>query len=350
LTESQGAGHDQRMRYENVSVATVVHVDAPVRLTSAELMGRLGSTVERLGMRPTLLEDVAGIRERRVWGQKTEVAAAASLAGERALAVAGIPRDRIGLLISTSVSRDYIEPSIASVVHGSLGLSELCQNYDVGNACLAFINGMDLAANLIERGDIEYALIVDGEVSDQITDATVARLNRPETTAEQFRAEFASLTLGSGAVAMILGRGDALPDGHPYRGSVSRAATQFSHLCRGTMDRMVTDTSTLLAEGLKLAERTYEAAGAALGWAGVTLDEYVLHQVSQVHTDALLKLLGIDPARVLTTFGEYGNVGPAAVPLTLSKLAETGRLTRGARVGLLGIGSGLNCAMAEIVW
>jgi 3-oxoacyl-[acyl-carrier-protein] synthase-3 len=116
------------------------------------------------------------------------------------------------------------------------------------------------------------------------------------------------------------------------------------------MDQMVTDTSSLLAEGLKLAEQTFAAAGSALGWAGVTLDEYVLHQVSRVHTDALLELLGIDPARALTTYGEYGNVGPAAVPLTLSKLAEAGRLTRGARVGLLGIGSGLNCAMAEIVW
>jgi len=338
------------MRYENVSVATVVHVDAPVSVSSADLVGRLTSTLERLQIRPGLIEEVAGIRERRVWGRPTQVADAAALAGEKALTVSGVPRDRIGLLISTSVSRDYIEPSIASVVHGSLGLAETCQNFDVGNACLAFINGMDLAALLIERGDIEYALIVDGEVSDQLTEATVERLNRPETTVEQFRAEFASLTLGSGSVAMILGRGDLVPEGHPYRGSVTRSATQFSHLCRGTMDRMVTDTSTLLAEGLTLAATTYAAAGNALGWAGVTLDEYVLHQVSRVHTDALLQLLGIDPARVLTTFGEYGNVGPAAVPLTLSKLDEAGRLARGARVGLLGIGSGLNCSMAEILW
>jgi 3-oxoacyl-[acyl-carrier-protein] synthase-3 len=38
------------------------------------------------------------------------------------------------------------------------------------------------------------------------------------------------------------------------------------------------------------------------------------------------------------------------VPLTLSKLDEAGRLAAGDRVGLLGIGSGLNCSMAEIVW
>ena len=209
---------------------------------------------------------------------------------------------------------------------------------------------MDIASYMIERGDIGYALIVDGEVSDQVTEATVARLNEPETTAEQFRAEFASLTLGSGAVALVLGHSDLVPGGHRYLGGVSRAATQFSHLCRGTMERMVTDTRTLLAEGLALAARTYAAAGSELGWAGVELDHYVLHQVSQVHTAALLDLLGIDPAQALTTFPEYGNVGPASVPLTLSKLQEAGRLNAGDRVGLLGIGSGLNCSMAEILW
>jgi 3-oxoacyl-[acyl-carrier-protein] synthase-3 len=116
------------------------------------------------------------------------------------------------------------------------------------------------------------------------------------------------------------------------------------------MDRMVTDTRTLLAEGLALAAKTYEAAGETLGWAGADLDHYVLHQVSAVHTSALLTLLNIDPANARTTFPEYGNVGPASVPLTLSKLDELGRLSRDDRIELLGIGSGLNCSMAEIVW
>ena len=338
------------MRFTNVNVAAVVHADAPVRLTSAELMGRLQSTLERLNIRPQLLEEVAGIRERRIWGQPTQVAEIAAMAGEKALAASGVPRERMGLLVSTSVCRDFIEPSTASVVHGILGLPDTCQNFDLANACLAFLNGMDIAGQLIERGEIEYALIVDGEASDQITNSTVARLNEPGTTAEQFRAEFASLTLGSGAVAMVLGRADLLPDGHRYLGSVTRAATQFSHLCRGTMDRMVTDTKTLLEAGLDLAEKTYESARDAFGWSTGDIDEYVLHQVSAVHTTALLERLKLDPAKALVTFPEYGNVGPASVPLTLSRLEELGRLHRGSRVALMGIGSGLNCSMAEIVW
>ena len=163
----------------------------------------------------------------------------------------------------------------------------------MGNACLAFLTGMDIAARMIERGDIEYALIVDGEVSNEITERTIERLNAPDATADQFRDEFASLTLGSGAAAMVLGHSGLLPAGHRYRGGVSLGRPpQFSHLCRGTMDRMVTDSAALLDEGLKLAAETYRMAGATLGWAAAELDEFAVHQVSKVHTDGLIDRLG----------------------------------------------------------
>jgi len=38
------------------------------------------------------------------------------------------------------------------------------------------------------------------------------------------------------------------------------------------------------------------------------------------------------------------------VPIVLSKLREGGRVKKGTRIALLGIGSGLNCSMAEVVW
>jgi 3-oxoacyl-[acyl-carrier-protein] synthase-3 len=80
------------------------------------------------------------------------------------------------------------------------------------------------------------------------------------------------------------------------------------------------------------------------------LDEFVIHQVSKAHTQAFLKAFGISPKKVMTIFGEHGNIGPASVPIVLSKLREMGRLKKGTRVALLGIGSGLNCSMAEVVW
>ncbi len=112
-------------------------------------------------------------------------------------------------------------------------------------------------------------------------------------------------------------------------GGVTRAATQWNGLCRGNLDRMVTDTKMLLIEGMKLAAATFHAARQALGWAVEEIDEFVIHQVSRVHTDALVKTVGIDPRKVFTIFREHGNIGPASVPIVLSKLKEMGRLRKG---------------------
>jgi 3-oxoacyl-[acyl-carrier-protein] synthase-3 len=113
---------------------------------------------------------------------------------------------------------------------------------------------------------------------------------------------------------------------------------------------MVTDPRVLLSEGLKLAVKTFAAARVALGWVASELDQFVIHQVSKVHTESLVKLLGLDPDKVHTIYPEMGNIGPASVPIVLARAVELGKIQRGDRVAVLGIGSGLNCSMAEIVW
>ena len=338
------------MLFQNVSIAGLAHIDAPHTLTSKDINEQLQPTLERLGIRTDVLGDIAGIHARRLWDDNTLSSDVATLAARKALNDAGIDGSQVGLLVNTSVSRDYLEPSTASIVSGNLGLGENCQNFDVANACLAFINGMDIAARMIERGEIDYALVVDGETANLAYKMTLERMKAPDVTEEQFRNELATLTLGCGAAAMVMSRSELAPDAPRYKGGVNRAATEWNKLCRGNLDRMVTDTRMLLIEGLKLAQKTFIAAKLALGWAVDELDQFVIHQVSQVHTQAFIKAFGIDPKKVLTIFGEHGNIGPASVPIVLSKLKELGRLKKGDRIALLGIGSGLNCSMAEVVW
>ena len=70
--------------------------------------------------------------------------------------------------------------------------------------------------------------------------------------------------------------------------------------------------------------------------------------MSKIHTNAMCLRLGIDPARVPTTFPTRGNIGPASVPYTLAS-AQTD-LEPGDRVLLMGIGSGLNACCTEVRW
>ncbi|MBB4128220.1 3-oxoacyl-[acyl-carrier-protein] synthase-3 [Xanthomonas translucens] len=338
------------MLFNNVSIAGLAHIDAPHTLTSKQINERLQPTYERLGIRTDVLGDIAGIHARRMWDADMQASDAATLAARKAMADAGIEAGQVGLLVNTSVSRDYLEPSTASIVSGNLGVGEMCMTFDVANACLAFINGMDIAARMIERGDIDYALVVDGETANLVYEKTLERMTSPDVTAQEFRDELAALTLGCGAAAMVMARAELVPDAPRYRGGVTRSATEWNKLCRGNLDRMVTDTRMLLIEGIKLAQKTFLAARQALGWAVDELDQFVIHQVSLPHTQAFIKNFGIDPKKVMTIFGEHGNIGPASVPIVLSKLRELGRLKKGDRIALMGIGSGLNCSMAEVVW
>ena len=184
------------MLFENVVVKSVVSVDPPNTVSSEEVYDRLEPAFRRLGVSGNPLIDLAGIQERRYWDDGMQPSDAATLAGRKALEEADIDPRQIGILINTSVSRDFLEPSTACVVHNNLKLADTCENFDVGNACLAFINGMNIAGRMLERGEIDYALIVNGESSREINENTIRRLLEPGVTRDQFKGEFASLTLG----------------------------------------------------------------------------------------------------------------------------------------------------------
>jgi 3-oxoacyl-[acyl-carrier-protein] synthase-3 len=214
------------------------------------------------------------------------------LAAESLLEKVSVDRSRIGVIVSTSVSRDYVEPSNACFVHKSLGLSSSCLNFDIGNACLAFVTAIDMIGNMIERRQIDYGLIVDGEDSRQVVESTVERLSRPTAQANEFRDQFATLTLGSGGAAMLLSHSRHEPEGHRYTGSVTLSATEHNQLCYGHADGGFTDTAGLMKNGVSLAEKTWALAVRQSGWSAESVDLFAMHQVSQVHTQRMAESVG----------------------------------------------------------
>lgn len=337
-------------RYENVVIAGLSWVEAPERVTSSALTAPLEERLRVLGMPPDFLEAVTGIRARRFWPQGTRASEAATLAGRRVLETSGIAAADIGVLVSTSVSKDYVEPAVACFVHHALGLPETCINFDIGNACLAFLNGMDVVAQMIERGQIEYGMIVVGESSRPVVEATVRRLAEPETDGVRLREQLATLTLGSGGAAMILAHARSAPSGHAYLGTVSLADTAHHDLCLGQLDEGITDTQRLLVHGVALAKRTWERAVETLRWPLDSVDLFALHQVSGPHTTELARVVGFDTTRAHAIYPEQGNIGPASVPIVLADADAAGRLSPGDRVILGGIGSGLNCTVGAVIW
>lgn len=332
--------------HRDTAVLSVTAVDAPIVKTSEEFDEIIGDSYRRNRLKPGMLASLAGIQARRWWDEEQTFVDGAIEAGRLALEQAQVEPGQIGMLINTSVSRDYLEPSIAVSVHSRLGLPSSCLNFDLTNACLGFVNGMQLAATMIDNGQIDYALIVDGEGSRTLQERTLARLASPEATSEDIMSQFASLTLGSGAAAMVLGRAADHPEGHRVAGGATRAATQHHDLCVGDFTSMRTDTQGLLVGGMTLAADLWKDAAEHFSWQD--MDRYLVHQVSKVHTSRTAEALGLDPARIPLLFPTYGNVGPAAVAIALAK--EVPSLAQGDRVLMMGIGSGLNMTCVEIDW
>lgn len=326
-----------------LSLATTL----PDRVTTSDHIDQqLAPALDRLKLPHGLLQRVAGVQERRNWSADQTFDSAAIAAGEKAIAEAGIAPSDVGLLINTSVTRKHLEPSVAVRMHHGLSLPSSAINFDIANACLGFVNGMTLAAQLIDAGQIRYAIVIDGEDADEIQTNTIARLNRKDSTREDFMREFASLTLGSGAAAAVLGPADEHPAGHRILGGVTRAATQYNDLCVGSVDGMFTDAKGLLKGGMELVVAAWKEAQAQWNWA--KMDRYILHQVSNIHTNAIVRAAKLNKSKVPVTYSHFGNVGPASIPITLSQ--EAPKLSPNDRVLLMGVGSGLNAAMMEIVW
>jgi 3-oxoacyl-[acyl-carrier-protein] synthase-3 len=69
-----------------------------------------------------------------------------------------------------------MEPATASFVHHGLGLPASCLLFDISNACLGFLDGMVMLANMIELGQVEAGLVVAGETAEDLIASTLRHL------------------------------------------------------------------------------------------------------------------------------------------------------------------------------
>lgn len=341
------------MKFEHVCIESLGVAVPDEVWTSAELEERLRPLYERLKLPAGRLELMTGIRERRMWPAGTRPSDASAAAGRAVLARSSLRPDQVELFIHAAVSRDMLEPATASFAHQKIGLPATAQIFDVSNACLGFLNSLTLAASMIESGQIQCALVASGENGRPLVEQTVRTLLDQPLTRNGIKPYFANLTIGSAAVAAIVCH-RSLVRGRPHRllGGIARAATQHSALCQGDTYgaeslAMQTDAEQLLNAGLALAAET---------WAGFTAEQgnefarFICHQVGSTHRRKLYETLGLPEAKDFSTFETFGNTGSVALPITLAQAVEAGAVCDGDRIGLLGIGSGLNCLMLAVEW
>jgi 3-oxoacyl-[acyl-carrier-protein] synthase-3 len=346
------------MLYSNVYIDAFGYELPPNVVTSEDLEKRLEPVYKALRFQKGQLEAITGIRERRFWDENFKMQTGAIKAGQKALYVSSVSADEIGMLVYGGVCRDNLEPATACAVADGLGFAPESQIYDVSNACLGVLNGMIQVANAIELGQIGAGMIVSCESARQIIDITIDRMLETRDM-DIFKRTIATLTGGSGAVAVILTDKSLSDSGHRILGAVARSAAEFHPLCvwgpdtgipSSGLHMMETDSVRVLQNGVNLGIRTFRAFRDEMNWPDDKPDKIICHQVGATHQRNILEAIGIAETKDFTTFKHLGNIGTVSLPITAAIAAERQFLLRGDLVGFLGIGSGLNCLMLGIDW
>lgn len=342
------------MKYNNVVIEDYAYIDPPEVLTSDKLEELLEPIYTRLKLPHGRLELMTGIRSRGFWPNSTRPSSIATQAGEKLLeklSKKGIQKRDINLLINSSVCRDFLEPSTASVIHSNLEMPQSCSLFDISNACLGMISGWEVVANMIETGAIKRAIILSGENSAPLLENTIKTLNEDQTiTRKSVKKFFANLTIGSAGVAYCLAHKSEAPNAPQINSIINRSDSTANKLCQGDGNPetlvMETDSEELLKYGKALAKKTFEESQLKAN----EIDIVIGHQVGKAHKEVVLTELGLNKHQTFDTFDTLGNTGSAALPITLAKMNDEQGIEKGKKVALVGIGSGLSCSVLGVTW
>lgn len=357
------------MKYSRVFLDSIGYELPPVVVTSTELEARLRPLYQSLRLPEGQLEALTGISERRWWEPGFPLSQGAIAAARKALDASSVRPQDVQVLIYAAVCREQFEPATACKVAAALGISDEAAVYDISNACLGVLNGIVDIANRIELGQVRAGLVVSCETAREINDTVIQDLLRARNL-EMFKTSLATLTGGSGAVAVLVTDGsfrreprrqllggtnltDPRHHGLCQWGLTTAAALGDSigeHVLFAARQFMSTDSVAVLKFGVELGTRTWRTFLSRLGWAAETIDKVICHQVGSAHRNHVLKALGIDTQKEFSTYEYLGNIGTVSLPLTAALAEERGFLLPGDRVGFLGIGSGLNCLMLGVEW
>ena len=347
------------MKYSKVHITALGYELAPVVVTSSELERRLEPLYKALRFAPGQLQALTGIRERRWWEPGYPLSHGAIAAARKVLLSSGVAPEEIGALIYAGVCREQFEPATACRVANGLGIGGKAAVFDLSNACLGVLNGILDVANRIELGQIKAGLVVSCESAREINDIMIARMLE-ERTMQHFAASLATLTGGSGAVAVLLTDGSfSDPSRRRLLGGITQTAPEHHRLCLwgitpdgkgGYAQSMSTDGVNVMNYGVELGRKTWEAFLPQVGWRTEDVDQVICHQVGSAHQSAILKTLDIPADKDFTTFEYLGNMGTVSLPLTAAIADERDILDVGDKVAFLGIGSGLNCLMLGMEW
>jgi 3-oxoacyl-[acyl-carrier-protein] synthase III len=309
----------------------------PRRLSNAELAAELA--LRAIETSDEWIVERTGIRARHFAADDvvcSDLALAASLA---ALDAAGRKAEEVDLIIVATSTPDMIFPSTAAILQAKLGITNGCAVFDVQAVCSGFIYALTVADALIRTGSAKTALVIGAEIFSRILD---------------FYDRTTCVLFGDGAGAVVL---EASNEPGILASELHADGRHVGILCvPGTVAGGKTIGDPLLKmDGqavFKLAVGVLESvARSVLDKAGKTetdIDFLIPHQANIRIMQSTAKKLKLSADKLIATVDEHGNTSAASIPLALDVAVRDGRIRRGHKLMLEGVGGGFTWGAALV--
>jgi 3-oxoacyl-[acyl-carrier-protein] synthase-3 len=308
----------------------------PAVLTNADLATFLDTSDEWIVSR-------TGMKERRI--SHVPATDLAAVAGDRALACAGLDPADLDLIVYGSCSYDEQLPNNASGVQVLLGANQAAA-MDINTACTSFLYGLSSATAMIRTGVVRNALVIGVELISPYMDWSNRNV---------------AVLFGDGAAAVVL-QASERPEGllGEHLGCIAEARAALR--VRG-MGCIYANRGVLYGhtqwdfDGQEIFRRAVRGmAGAterALGRCGLgvgAIDLMVPHQANLRIIESVAKLAGVPMEKVFLTVERYANMSAATVPVALVEALEAGRIRPDSLLLSPAFGAGLTLCAHVIRW
>lgn len=279
-----------------------------------------------------------GIKERHIAVAGEYTSTFATLAAQRAMEMAGVTADDIGMIVVATVTPDFPFPATACIVQNNLKAARAVA-FDISAACSGFIYALSIVDKLISTGTIRHALVIGAELLSRVVD---------------WADRNTCCLFGDGSGAVVLGRGDGTSgilsshiysDGSYWELLHQPGAGNRNPAVQETIDNRLAYIHMQGNEVFKLAVRAMEeAANEALRTNCLDvsqLDLFIPHQANRRIIDAIGKRLGLPEEKVYVNLHKYGNTSSASIPIALDEANRSGLLSPDRLILLDAFGGGL---------
>jgi 3-oxoacyl-[acyl-carrier-protein] synthase-3 len=286
-----------------------------------------------------------GIQTRRMINPGQGLTDLATGASEKALEMAGLPPEKLDMIIVGTSTADMVSPSAGCVIQHRLGAKKAVA-FDINAACPGFIYGLAVAQKFMQDGSYHHVLVVGGEIVSNRID---------------FKDRATCVLFGDGAGAVVLGHSSRNGDGEILSVDIQSDGDLWKLIHVPGGGSRVPASQEMLKEGLqylkmqgnevfKYAVRTMvEAAHSAMKSEGITSEEidwFIPHQANIRIMDTVAERLRIPKEKVIVTVHKYGNTSAATIPTALDESVRDGKIQRGDLVLATSFGAGLTWGAA----